>query len=91
MVALLITFRVQLSIRYVFRDLEVVAIDTADFEWHIITQSARDAGRLSPGNSMVLTEKKYKDSTKVSLVVGIFASLIFIQNLTFTVLYYEKE
>ena len=49
-----------------------------------ITQSARNPGRFSPEDSMFPTEKKYRDTTKVS-----FASLLFLHILTFLVLYYE--
>ena len=40
---------------------------------------------------MVPTEKKYKDSNKLSMVVRVFASLLLLHILTFVVLYYEKE
>ena len=47
-----------------------------------------DAERLSTEDSMVLTMKKWKDSTKASMVVWNFAFLVFLHNLIIIVLYY---
>ena len=56
-----------------------------------VTQIDRNALRVNLEYSKVPTEKMYKDSTQVNIVVGVFASLPFFHSLTFAVLYYEEE